>query len=108
MINKTPPPLIFPGVERYFYIICYPLKIYRMFEEYERKKRKQVTSMRSIMDYGMGILMILVGLFFIFHEKLKLAFADFASSSFDKIFGAMCVIYGIWRIYRGYQKNYFR
>jgi len=95
-------------VERYFYLICYPLKINRMFEEYERNKRKQVSHMRSVMDYGMGALMIIVGLFFIFHDKLKLAFANFPSSTLDKVFGAMCIVYGTWRIYRGYKKNYFR
>ena len=40
-----------------------------MFDEYEKKKRKQVSQMKSIMDYGMGILMILVGFFFLFHAK---------------------------------------
>ena len=79
-----------------------------MFEEYEKKKRKQVSGMRSIMDYGIGTLMILVGLFFFFHEKIKLQFANFHATTMDKFYGAMCLVYGVWRIYRGYQKNYFK
>lgn len=79
-----------------------------MFEDYEKKKRKQVSMMRSVMDYGMGILILLVGLFFLFHEKLKLKFADFPSSSLDKFMGGLFLVYGCWRLYRGYKKNYFK
>ena len=79
-----------------------------MFEEYERKKRKEISGMRSIMDYGMGILIILVGLFFLLHGKLKMKFANFPSSGLDYVFGVMCLVYGGWRLYRGYKKNYFR
>lgn len=81
-----------------------------MFEDYERKKRRQVSSMRSIMDYGMGILILLVGFFFLFRSRLgdiplndKLGKPD----SLEKIFAGLCLLYGSWRIYRGYQKKYF-
>jgi threonine/homoserine/homoserine lactone efflux protein len=79
-----------------------------MFDEYEKKKRKQVSQMKSIMDYGMGILMILVGLFFLFHQTLNISIGDSSSSLLEKVFGGMCLLYGSWRIYRGYKKNYFR
>ncbi len=79
-----------------------------MFDEYEKKKRSQMSMMRSIMDYGMGILILLVGLFFLFHEKLKIEFASFPSSTMDKFIGGLFLLYGSWRIYRGYKKNYFR
>ena len=79
-----------------------------MFEEYENKKKKQVSQMKSIMDYGMGILMILVGLFFLFHQALNINIGDSSSSLLEKFFGVMCLLYGGWRIYRGYKKNYFK
>jgi len=79
-----------------------------MFEEYEKKKRKQVSMMKSIMDYGMGILIILAGLFFLFHNKVNMPIGDGSSSSFEKFFGGLCLLYGCWRLYRGYKKNYFR
>ncbi|HUR66154.1 MAG TPA: hypothetical protein VMZ03_07355 [Chitinophagaceae bacterium] len=82
-----------------------------MIEEYEKKKRKQVAQMKSLMDYGMGILILLLGLFFLFRGKL----GNFALNErlgqpdlLEKFFGGLCVLYGSWRIYRGYQKNYFR
>ena len=79
-----------------------------MFEDYEKKKRKQVSLMKSLMDYGMGILIVLAGLFLVFHDKLHIFFNNQPSTDMDKIFGGLCILYGCWRIYRGYKKNYFR
>ena len=80
-----------------------------MFEDYERKKRKQVTLMRTVLDYGMGILIVGLGVFFFFRSKFDIAFNErFPPNDIDKIFGVICLLYGAWRIYRGYKKNYFR
>ncbi len=79
-----------------------------MLEEYENKKRKQVTQMRAVMDYGMGLLIVLAGLFFLFHEKLHIPIGNDSSTGFEKYFGGLCLLYGGWRIYRGYKKNYFK
>lgn len=82
-----------------------------MFEEYERKKRKQISSMRSLKDYGMGVLIFLLGLFFLFRIKLgNISINDTLGKPdmLEKIFGGLCLLYGAWRFYRGYQKNYFR
>lgn len=82
-----------------------------MLDEYEKKRRKQVAQMKSLMDYGMGLLILLVGLFFLFRTKLgdlplnvRLGEPD----TLEKVFGGLCIVYGTWRIYRGYKKNYFR
>jgi cytochrome c biogenesis protein CcdA len=80
-----------------------------MFEEYERRKKRQISTMRSLLDYGMGLLILIAGIFFFFREKFNLAINErFAPDAIDKIFGGVCIVYGIWRIYRGYRKNYFR
>ena len=80
-----------------------------MFEEYEKKKRKQVSLMKSLMDYGMGILILFMGIFFFFRDKLPIGLNKrFPPDDIDKILGALCMLYGVWRIYRGYKKNYFR
>lgn len=80
-----------------------------MLEEYEKRKRRQVAGMRSILDYGMGVIILGAGLFFFFRDRFKLSFNEsFPPNEIDKIFGVVCVIYGSWRIYRGYKKNYFR
>ncbi|MEI2737178.1 MAG: hypothetical protein V9F01_00165 [Chitinophagaceae bacterium] len=65
--------------------------------------------MKSLLDYGMGLLILLAGVFFFFRDKVKISFNErFPPNDIDKIFGAMCVMYGCWRIYRGYKKNYFK
>ena len=80
-----------------------------MFEEYEKRKRKQVSFMRSLLDYGMGALILCAGAFFFFRSKFDIPInKSFPPNDIDKIFGVICLIYGAWRIYRGYQKNYFR
>lgn len=81
-----------------------------MLEEYEKNKRKQVTRMRSYSDYGMGILILAAGFFFLFRSKLGNIPVNQLRppTDIDKIFGAMCLLYGAWRVYRGYKKNYFK
>ena len=80
-----------------------------MFEDYEKRKRNQVSLMKSLMDYGMGLIILLLGVFFFFRNLFKLSFNErFPPDDIDKILGVMCIIYGVWRIYRGYKKNYFK
>ena len=79
-----------------------------MLEEYEKRKRRQVALMRSILDYGVGILILLAGTFLFFRDGFDISFNEtFPPNKWDKIFGVICVAYGGWRIYRGYKKNYF-
>jgi hypothetical protein len=80
-----------------------------MIDEYERKKRKQIAMMRAMMDYGIGTIITFFGIFLFFRNKFHISFNEsFPPNDIDKIFGVICVIYGGWRIYRGYQKKYFR
>lgn len=80
-----------------------------MFEEYEKKKRKQISFMKSLLDYGMGLMILLAGLFFFLRSEFNISFNHrFPPNDIDKIFGVICIIYGCWRLYRGYKKNYFR
>ncbi len=80
-----------------------------MFEEYEKKKRKQVSVMRAMMDYGMGSIFLIFGLFFFFRSKFDISLnKSFPPNDIDKILGGIFLLYGCWRIYRGYQKKYFR
>jgi hypothetical protein len=76
-------------------------------EEISQRERGFIR-MRSIMDYGMGLLWMSMGLFFIFIKKISTDLADRYDDSTTKIFGGVCIIYGIFRLYRGYKKNYYR
>lgn len=80
-----------------------------MFEDYEKRKRKQIALMRSIMDYAMGLIIILFGAFLMFRGKLDLEInRKYPPDDLEKFFAVICFMYGAWRLYRGYKKNYFR
>ena len=81
-------------------------------EEFEKKnlseRDKGLIRMRSIMDYGMGVLWFGMGIFMIFIKKfntgIEARFDDFTMYAF----GGICILYGSFRIYRGYRKNYLK
>ncbi|MEO5889645.1 MAG: hypothetical protein ABIQ31_05295 [Ferruginibacter sp.] len=81
-------------------------------EEFEKEqlseRDKGLIRMRSITNYGMGGFMIIVGFFFMFPVKLTQAYINQYDPVLIKIFAIICWMYGAFRIYRGYKKNYFR
>lgn len=81
-------------------------------EEFEHEplteREKGMIRMRSITNYVMGIFMILAGCFFMFPLKSTRIYIYQYDPTMIKIFAVICWIYGIFRIYRGYKKNYFR
>jgi sulfite exporter TauE/SafE len=80
-----------------------------MLEEFEKKRQKQVSSMRAIMDYAMGVIIIILGVLFFFRDQFDFSLNEtYKPNAWDKVFGGICVLYGAWRIYRGYKKNYFK
>ena len=79
-----------------------------MLEEYQDEQRRQASRMRSIMDYTMGILLFLVGVYFLIYDKLGVNVFNRQPSPMDKLIGIVFILYGGWRIYRGYKKNYYR
>jgi hypothetical protein len=79
-----------------------------MLEEYEKKKRKQVTFMRSVLDYGMGVIFILLGVLIFMREKISLGEGEsYKMNVPNKLLGGIFALYGLWRVYKGYKKNYF-
>jgi threonine/homoserine/homoserine lactone efflux protein len=79
-----------------------------MIEEYDQQRKKQVSRMRSITDYVMGILFISIGIYFLIYEKLGINIFRREPSPVDYLIGSLFIVYGGWRLYRGYKKNYFR
>ncbi|RZK64975.1 MAG: hypothetical protein EOO92_26875 [Pedobacter sp.] len=81
-------------------------------EEFERDvqrdKDKGYIRMKSIMDYGMGLAWTAMGVFLVFIERFDLILAARFGDLPMKIFGSVCIVYGLFRIYRGYKKNYYR
>ena len=79
-----------------------------MLEEYEKNKQKRVSFMRSILDYGRGIFFLGMGILLFFHEKFRIPLSESFSEGAVKLLGVIFALYGVWRIYRGYKKNYFQ
>lgn len=77
------------------------------FEENVDPKTKRYILMKSIMDLGMGLIYIAVGFIILFAKKIGLN-NDFVESVPGKIFAALVIIYGVWRVYRGIKKDYLR
>lgn len=81
-------------------------------EEFEKEqlseREKGYLRMRSIMDFGMGLLWMGMGIFILFIKKFSMELALRYDSTMFKIFGAVCIVYGLFRVYRGYKKKYLR
>ncbi|HRD57485.1 MAG TPA: hypothetical protein PK504_05520 [Ferruginibacter sp.] len=79
------------------------------FEKEEQSDRnKGYVLMKSIMDYGMGLLWMGMGVFLTFVKYFGEEFAQRFNDPWFKALGVVCIVYGAFRIYRGYKKNYFR
>ncbi len=81
-------------------------------EEFEKEqgsdREKGYIRMRSIMDYGMGVLWMGMGIFLLFIKKFSPDMAERFESPVMKGFAVVCLVYGLFRVYRGYKKNYLR
>ncbi len=80
-------------------------------EEFEKEelteKNRGYIRMKSIMDYGMGLMWMAMGIFLIFIKFFDTAFQARFDDTIMKVLGGIFVIYGLFRLYRGYKKNYF-
>jgi hypothetical protein len=81
-----------------------PLLQMNQIEEFEAKRRTEVTRARAVVNYTMGILFLALGVYMALSKRMLELFPR----SGNYIIGFMYLSYGIWRIYRGYRKNYFK
>jgi hypothetical protein len=81
-------------------------------EEFEKEqlseRDKNNMRMRSITNYVMGIFFIAAGFFFMFPTKYTAPYINQYDPVMIKIFAGICWVYGLFRLYRGYNKNYYR
>lgn len=74
--------------------------------DYNETKVRRYSNMKSILDFGMGIIYIGVGIMILLAKKMHLN-NEFADSIIGKGLAVIVIIYGAWRIYRGVKKDYF-
>ena len=77
-----------------------------MDDELREKRNKRHAMRRSIYDYGMGLIIFSVGFILFFPELTGFTWISL-DTLLRNILGGMFVLYGGWRIYRGYRKDYF-
>lgn len=77
-----------------------------MLEDFEDEKRRRDTRMRSFVDYTRGAIFVLFGLFFILFKNLNISGMEYRV--WYPYAGGLFILYGLWRIYRGYKKNYYK
>lgn len=70
---------------------------------FEEKQESTTTKMRRIYDYTMGVLWAAIGGFFLIHKKIGYDLQ--LDLTLTTIFGVSSLLYGTFRIYRGFKKN---
>jgi len=75
-----------------------------MANNYEERRKKNNVFLHSLYDYTMGILWLSAGGFFLLYKKFGIEL-DF-DSVLTTIFGISAILYGAFRVYRGYKKHY--
>jgi hypothetical protein len=81
-------------------------------EEFEKEqmsdRQKNLVRMKSITNYTMGVFFIAAGFFFMFPIKQTQGFINKYEPFAIQTLAVVCWIYGVFRLYRGYNKNYFK
>ncbi len=76
-----------------------------METDQSEKRAKNYVTMRSVMDFGMGLIILSFGIFLLIAPRIGVEFN--IDPFFRYLFAGMCIVYGSWRIYRGFKKNYY-
>ncbi len=70
------------------------------------RRRRGYEMRRSVLDYGMGIMIFGFGIFFLLAPRWGFEFS--VDDTMRNIFSGLCIVYGGWRCYRGYARKYFK
>lgn len=71
----------------------------------EEARRKEYILRRSIMDCGMGVIIFGCGIFFLIGQRFGYSYS--IDPLFRYMFAGLCLLYGVFRFYRGIKKSYF-
>jgi cation transport ATPase len=71
----------------------------------EERRRKNYARMRSVVDCTMGVVIFGFGIYFMIEPSKGTQFD--IEPVLMYFFAGLCLLYGGWRIYRGYKQNYF-
>ena len=80
----------------------------RLNEDNLTNAEKGMVRMKSLTNYVMGGVLIACGFVVFFPPKSIAPFIERYDDLAIKMLGVICFIYGAFRVFRGYMKNYFR
>ena len=70
------------------------------------RSEKSYRIFRSIYDFSMAEVILGSGILMLFAKYLKLDQILNVDAEFRAIFGTLCMVYGTFRLYRGFKKDY--
>ena len=70
------------------------------------RSEKTYRIFRSIYDFSMAALILGSGILMLFAKYFKLDQVLNVDAEFRAIFGILCMVYGTFRLYRGFKKDY--
>ena len=76
-----------------------------MQQDFREKEQRSFANLKMIYNISMGLLILAMGGVMFFAETLNLAQIAAADVSFRYLFGALCLLYGGFRFYRGVKKE---
>lgn len=76
-------------------------------QNWEDRKQNRKQSFMTMYNYVMGVLWLGIGLLFLLNKPLDI---DWIKSDpvIDNVFGVVGVVYGLFRLYRGYKQKDFQ
>lgn len=77
-----------------------------MENEFRDKRQKSYILMRRIYDFTMAILILGMAVVMLGAKKLNIEELISVDSSFRYLFGGICLLYGGFRLYRGFKRDY--
>jgi ABC-type nickel/cobalt efflux system permease component RcnA len=75
-----------------------------MDNDYQQQLNNRAAKGAALRDFVMAFVVLAVGVIFLIYEKMGWRLFRSEPSVLDKVAGGLFIVYGIWRIYRGYKK----
>lgn len=80
-----------------------------MVNDYKERNRKSAALARTIYNVSFGIIVLAVGIVMLLlnqinNETLN-SYLGYLDPLLRYLFGGLCLIYGSWRLYRGFKKE---
>ncbi len=81
-----------------------------MINDYKDRQRKSADTAKTIYNVSFGVIILIVGLLMLFLNQINNDTLNDYLGYLDPVlrymFGGLCLIYGVFRLYRGFKKDF--